>query len=108
MSLVGKPVRNSVSENHLREVNRLLNQNRLQLYDLIVCSLLVRESYDPECQLYPAQCSFLQPTYFEILTEKVVDFGAFGRWWLIDNMMKDYDVNEEEIKAATLAHQLSS
>ncbi|XP_028966720.1 mitochondrial import inner membrane translocase subunit Tim29 [Galendromus occidentalis] len=105
MALVGKATRNRISEDHLREINRLLNQKRLEVYDLIVCSLLIRESQDPQCELYPAQCSFLQPTYFEMLTERVVDFGAFGRWWLIDRMMRDYDVNDEEIRASTLAHR---
>lgn len=105
IALVGRSIRNPASENHLKDVNKLLNQSRLECYDLILCSLLIRESYDPQCELYPAQCSFLQPTYFEMLTEKLVDFGAFGRWWLIDRVMKDYDVNEKEIEASTLEHR---
>jgi hypothetical protein len=31
----------------------------------------------------------------QILQERIVDCGAFGRWFLLNNAMVDYDVNDE-------------
>ncbi|XP_022657893.1 mitochondrial import inner membrane translocase subunit Tim29-like isoform X1 [Varroa jacobsoni] len=96
MAIISKSIRNHHSEEHLKSINGLLNQDRLERYNLIFCSLLVRSDYSPECQLYQAQCSFNEPTYFEIISERLVDIGFFGRWWGINWKMSDYDVNENE------------
>ncbi|OQR71457.1 hypothetical protein BIW11_10985 [Tropilaelaps mercedesae] len=52
--------------------------------------------YAPTCQLYQAQCAFYEPTFFELISERLVDIGIFGRWWLINRKMLNYDINDQE------------
>ncbi|CAL8342809.1 unnamed protein product [Merluccius merluccius] len=53
--------------------------------------------YDPEVDLYEAQCGNLSISW-KSLPQRLLDVGFAGRWWLLDSKMKDYDVNDVEFK----------
>nr|CAD7601450.1 unnamed protein product [Timema genevievae] len=47
------------------------------------------------CGIYSSQCDYLKPRFTE-LTDRVLDVGFLGRWWILHNIMRDFDVNPIE------------
>ncbi|KAM4677585.1 mitochondrial import inner membrane translocase subunit Tim29 [Discoglossus pictus] len=87
--------RSGTSDQHVQNLIHLGNQGRLRYVNLILFSLVYEAAFDPECDLYPASCSHLQPRLLEF-PSRVLDIGFFNRWWFLHSKMKDFDVNEDE------------
>ncbi|KAM5171409.1 mitochondrial import inner membrane translocase subunit Tim29 [Mantella aurantiaca] len=87
--------RSGKSDQHVQRLMELSNQGRLRHINLLIFSLMYEAPYDPECDLYSTQCSHLKPRWSEF-PDRVLDIGFFGRWWLLQNKMEDFDINEEE------------
>ncbi|XP_071038874.1 mitochondrial import inner membrane translocase subunit Tim29 isoform X2 [Parasteatoda tepidariorum] len=95
LSMVGDPIRNPAAENHLTYLTRCQNQGLLRKVDLLFFSLIWEADYNNECNIYPAQCKYLQPKYFTFY-QRIVDVGLFGFWINLKLKMRDFDVNPEE------------
>ncbi|XP_063787360.1 mitochondrial import inner membrane translocase subunit Tim29 [Pseudophryne corroboree] len=87
--------RSGKSDQHVQRLIELRNGGRLRYVNLLLFSLVYEAPYDPECDLYASQCSHLQSRWSDF-PHRVLDIGFFGHWWLLQNKMKDFDVNEEE------------
>ncbi|XP_018425024.1 PREDICTED: uncharacterized protein C19orf52 homolog [Nanorana parkeri] len=87
--------RNGRSDQHVQRLIELRNEGRLRHINLTVFSLMYEGTSDPDCDLYTTQCPHLQPRWSEF-PSRVLDVGFFGRWWLLQEKMKDFDINEEE------------
>ncbi|KAE8619922.1 hypothetical protein XENTR_v10010029 [Xenopus tropicalis] len=87
--------RSRKSDQHVQNLMDLRNQGRLRHLNLFLFSIVYEAPYDPDCDLYPAQCPHLQPRWAQF-PSRVLDIGFFGRWWLLRAKMEDFDVNEEE------------
>ena len=37
----------------------------------------------------------MKPGYLDF-PERIVDVGCFGRWWMAEKVLKDYDVHPDE------------
>ncbi|KAL0993227.1 hypothetical protein UPYG_G00104910 [Umbra pygmaea] len=90
-------IRNGTSDGHVQKLAKLRNEGRLRHLSLGVMSLTYFTDYDPDSSLYEAQCSNLSVPWRELHT-RILDVGFVGRWWILDQKMKDYDVNDEEFK----------
>lgn len=96
MCLVDPTVRNASSYNYLFNQCQLSNQGSLRRLNMLFFSILWRAEYPRLSGLYVANCKYLEPKYISYLTERVVDVGFLGRWWILAQSLEDFDVNPEE------------
>ena len=97
LGLLSPWTRNGVSDGHVQKLFKLHSEGCLRYVSLGVASLTYRADYDPDSSLYEARCSALTVPLRE-LTERLLDVGFAGRWWVLDTKMKEYDVNDEEFR----------
>lgn len=90
--LVGPSTRNKRSEQFIDAVTLLQNRGCLRRTDCVLFSLMWRSRFDPESGHYAASCKALRPTVREFLAQHTVDVGVFGKWFISDRAMADYDV----------------
>lgn len=97
LALLSPWIRSGTSDTHVQSLARLRNEGRLRYVSLGVVSLAYVADYDPEPSLYEARCSALSVPWAQ-LHERVLDVGFGGHWWVLENKMKNFDINEEEFK----------
>ena len=98
MALISEPIRNSNCYGYLHELNTLDNQRRLHRINLIFLTVLVREEFSANLSVFEANCKYLQPSYLDYLTNRIVDIGIANKWILLDRNLKDFDINPDEWK----------
>jgi len=98
MSLVGEPIRNVDCYNYLNNLNDLDNQRLLEKFNLLFLTIFVRKEFSSNLKIYPANCKYLQPSYLDYLSNRIVDVGIANKWILLDKKLKDFDVNPDEWK----------
>ncbi|NXR98158.1 TIM29 translocase, partial [Oxylabes madagascariensis] len=57
-------------------------------------SLAAAEPHGAEPALYAARCPHLRPPPWS--PGPLLDVGFLGRWWLLEEALRDGDINEEE------------
>ncbi|KAM8974721.1 mitochondrial import inner membrane translocase subunit Tim29 [Pelodytes ibericus] len=87
--------RSGRSDQHVQRLIGLTNQGRLRHLNLLLFSLVYEAPYDPDVDLYAAQCPHLQPSLVDF-PQRVLDVGFFGHWWFLRSKMEEFDVNENE------------
>lgn len=93
--LVGKPIRNKVSEDFLTSVETFHNFGIIRRLSFGLFSVIWVDNFSSDLGVYKANCSYLKPQYHTFFN-RVIDVGFFGRWWKLNSIMKDYDINIEE------------
>lgn len=96
MSTIGEPIRNPVCYNYLDELNCLDSQRRLHKLNFLIFTVFLREDFDPKIKIYEATCKYLQPSYLDYLSNRIVDIGIANRWILLERRLKDFDINPNE------------
>ena len=96
LTLLPESTKNKHTQKHKDRVTQCENEGTLRFQSLGIATLVWHADYDSKLGLFSAQCEYLQPTYKEILTERIVDFGINNRWTILEKMMKDFDVNVDE------------
>lgn len=97
LALLSPWIRSGTSDTHVQSLTKLRNEGRLRHVSLGIISFAYVTDFDPESSLYEAQCSALSVPWAQ-LHERVLDIGFAGRWWVLENKMENYDINEEEFK----------
>ncbi|KZC09952.1 Uncharacterized protein C19orf52, partial [Dufourea novaeangliae] len=92
---VGDPIRNPISENHVKWLGQCYNEGIIRRLNLGIISIIWMDNYDEACSLYKALCPYLKPPYITFY-QRVVDIGCLNKWWILESKMKEYDVNETE------------
>ncbi|XP_031844902.1 mitochondrial import inner membrane translocase subunit Tim29 [Nomia melanderi] len=92
---VAEPLRNPISENHVKWLEQCYNEGVIRRLNLGIISIIWIDNYDKVCSLYKAVCPYLRPRYITF-HERIVDIGCLDKWWILENKMKNYDVNEAE------------
>lgn len=90
---VGETIRNPTSEHHMKWIGQSYNEGIIRHINLGIISIIWLDNYDEACCLYKAICSHLKPQYITFY-QRVVDVGFLDKWWILENKMKDYDVND--------------
>ena len=98
MSTIGEPIRNANCYSHLNELNDLDNKRMLSKINLLFLTIFIRKEFSSNLKIYPANCKYLQPTYLDYLTDRIVDIGIANRWILLNRKLKDFDINPDEWK----------
>lgn len=96
MVMVNPIVRNTFSYDYLFNQWQMSNTSSLRRLNLLFFSILWKADFPHSSGLYTANCKYLQPKYISYLTEKVVDIGFLGRWWILAQSLKDFDINPDE------------
>lgn len=96
MVLVDPVCQNPVSSQYLTFVERCYNEGIVRRLNVGIFSLLWLDDYDKTLRLYKATCSYTQPELLKWHT-RIIDFGFLDKWWNIEEKMKDYDINEENV-----------
>ncbi|XP_012277450.1 mitochondrial import inner membrane translocase subunit Tim29 [Orussus abietinus] len=94
---VGEMVRNPASTEHLMWIEQCYNERTIRCLNLGIMSLIWVDNYDKMCALYKATCPYLQPRYITF-HQRIIDVGFLDRWWILEDKMKDYDVNEAQFQ----------
>ncbi|XP_046481463.1 mitochondrial import inner membrane translocase subunit Tim29 [Neodiprion pinetum] len=97
MMMVGEPIRNRQSVRHLKSIEQCFNEGIIRRLSLGIVSFIWLDNYDKECAYYKATCSYLKPQYLGF-HHRIVDIGFMDKWWLLEDKMTDFDINEEEFK----------
>ncbi|XP_043524560.1 mitochondrial import inner membrane translocase subunit Tim29 [Frieseomelitta varia] len=97
---VGKTVRNSMCENYVEWLGRCYNEGIVRRMNLGIISLIWLDDYDKMCSSYKTVCPYLKIRYLTFY-KRVIDIGFLDTWWILENKMKDYDVNEAEFSNVT-------
>lgn len=93
--LVAKPIRNPKTDQFLTSIETCYNLGLLRTLNFGIFSVLWVDNYSRELGLYPTSCSYLKPRYVNF-SSRVVDIGFVGKWWRLENIMTDYDINPDE------------
>ncbi|TRY66766.1 hypothetical protein DNTS_028801 [Danionella cerebrum] len=97
LALLSPWIRSGTSDGHVQNLVKLRNEGRLRYASLGIASLTYYSDYDAESNLYEAQCSAIFVPWLE-LHKRILDVGFVGTWWVLDNKMRDFDINEEEFR----------
>lgn len=88
-------IRNKNTDAYIRDLISSYYQKRLACKNLGLFSIIIKNDFPKDCDVYDKNCYYLQPRWIKI-HERIVDFGFIGRWFILENAMLDYDVNDEE------------
>jgi hypothetical protein len=96
LTLVPDSNRNRVSQDHFDKVVKCQNSDTLRFTNLGIATLVWQDNYSSKAGLYTAQCEYLQPTFKEMISERLIDIGIHGKWRKFEEALKEYDVNIDE------------
>lgn len=96
MGLVDPVVRNPPCYDHVHVLSKGENDRILTRIDLAFLSLMFQDPVNKNCSLYTARCSYLKPSYWAYIRNRVVDVGVFNTWLILKHKIVDYDVDPEE------------
>ena len=93
LALVGAPIRNPITTKHLENIEQYYNEGIIRFTSLGLFSIIWLDNYDSKCGLYESECKYLKPD-LETFYNRIIDVGILGRWRVLDEKMKDFDINE--------------
>ncbi|XP_014213601.1 mitochondrial import inner membrane translocase subunit Tim29 [Copidosoma floridanum] len=99
--LISEEVRNPISASYLKWLQQNLNEGLIKRLNLGIISFLWLDNYDSKCVAYKATCQYLKPEY-STWNRRVIDVGFLNNWWILNNSMKDYDINYQFLQTNTL------
>lgn len=90
--LVHESCQNPISSNHIKNLEKWFNQGVVRRLSLGVISFIWIDNYDKDCSLYKTTCEYLKVPYAGF-SERIIDIGFWDKYWVLEERMKDYDVN---------------
>ncbi|KAL1244770.1 Mitochondrial import inner membrane translocase subunit [Trichinella spiralis] len=84
-------MRNERSQAHVDKLSILFNQQAIHAVNCIFFTVLLEKESLDGCDLYSVQNSLDKWTKWQ---DRIVDIGAFDRWFLLSKSMQNYDVRE--------------
>lgn len=93
---VGEDTRNPNSMKHVLFLEESLNEKKVRIMNLGIVSLIWLDNYSQNLCQYMAKCEYLKPQWVNF-HERIVDVGFMNKWWLLEDKMKNYDVNDHEL-----------
>lgn len=92
--LLPPQTRNAAAERHVQQLQRRRDRGQLRYRHLALLAVLYEEPYDGAVALYRARCPHVRPR-----RPRLWDVGFAGRWWALEALIRDCDVNDEEFAA---------
>lgn len=88
-------MQNPVARDHIISLERLYASGTLRRLNLGVASIFWKHDHNPELKMFRANCSYVGPDWMRF-RERIVEVGFMDRLWMLEEKMKDYDVNTSE------------
>ncbi|KRX39720.1 Uncharacterized protein T05_14938 [Trichinella murrelli] len=88
-------MRNERSQAHVDKLSILFNQQAIHAVNCIFFTVLLEKESLDGCDLYSVQNSLDKWTKWQ---DRIVDIGAFDRWFLLSKSMQNYDRREKSNK----------
>ncbi|XP_015472345.1 mitochondrial import inner membrane translocase subunit Tim29-like, partial [Parus major] len=82
------------AERHVLRLLKLRERGRLRVLNLGVVAVAGADPHGRDPALYSARCPHLRPRLWQLGAP--LDVGFWGRWWLLEEALRDSDINEEE------------
>ncbi|XP_020814068.1 mitochondrial import inner membrane translocase subunit Tim29-like [Drosophila serrata] len=92
MITVAPDQQNPVSAEYLLMLERAINQKKLRLLSLGICTLVWVDLYGEDDCTYPAICEYTKVSYLNF-HERIIDVGFWSQYWRLKWKMRNYDVN---------------
>lgn len=92
LALIFPTNQNPIAKNYLKYIEDCRNNDTLRYMSLGLFSILWIDDFSSDLATPDAKCKYLEPAY-ATFHERIIDVGAFGKFWNIEKAMKDYDVN---------------
>ncbi|XP_028942948.1 mitochondrial import inner membrane translocase subunit Tim29, partial [Antrostomus carolinensis] len=70
----------------------------LRYRNLLLVAVVYETPHAGDAALYRARCPHIGPRWWDF-PGRLLDVGFWGRWWVLETRLRDYDVNEEEFAA---------
>ena len=94
--LLSSTVRNPDCNATIQALVELNSQNRLLVHNFGLFSLVRRQEHSDISCFYEAKCDYLKQRWL-YLYKDIVDIGFLGKWYFLEKVMVDYDVNQAEL-----------
>lgn len=94
--------RNPESYEFVQKVGELSCEGKLRGLDLGFSTLIYQSNCDTDSALYKYNCKYTRPSLKEFATERIIDWGVLGHWFLLSYKMKDYDINEANLQRSII------
>ncbi|TRZ07871.1 hypothetical protein HGM15179_019236 [Zosterops borbonicus] len=82
-------------ERRVLRLSKLRERGQILVKNFIFFSVALADPHGREPALYRARCPHLQPRLWG-LSGELLDVGVLGRWWGLEEALRDSDINEEE------------
>ncbi|XP_019881287.2 mitochondrial import inner membrane translocase subunit Tim29 [Aethina tumida] len=92
LSVVSPSLVNPVSVDYLKYIEKCYNGGLIRHTSLGLFSVVWRDNYSDECDIYENNCSYLQLPYSKF-PSSIIDIGFLNIWWITSRKMIDYDIN---------------
>lgn len=93
--------RNPISDEFVQSMGELHCQGLLRQIDLGFSTLIYKSDCRSDLALFRYNCPYLKPSIREFIQERIVDFGLLGHWLVLEQKMRDYDINDAEYESLT-------
>lgn len=94
--------RNPKSYEFVQKLGELKCERRLKGVDLGFSTLIYWSDSDSSTALYKHNCKYTRPSIKEFVTERIIDWGVLGHWFLLEYKMRDYDINEADLQRSII------
>ena len=97
-SLVSDLIRNKVSSERLKCLMKYRSEDRLKISNFLIMSIVTLQMYPDGFDSYDRHCNTLHSRWLHLRDWKsrIVDYGFLNRWYMLEKMMMNYDVNDDE------------
>ena len=99
-SLISDLIRNRGSAGEIKTLMKYLAEERVKHINFGVFSLVMVDEHSAYSDIYEKHCSSIQERWINLddWKRRVKDVGFLNKWYSLENIMRDYDINEEEFK----------
>ncbi|BES93191.1 Uncharacterised conserved protein (DUF2366) [Nesidiocoris tenuis] len=92
---VAPAIRNPETDLHLKSIELFYNQDIVERISFGIFSIIWVKDYSSQVAAYKSLCKYLTPA-LGTYRARILDVGFLGRWWVLDEVMKDCDINRYE------------
>lgn len=93
IGLVPESSQNPEVISYVKNLNQSISSNTVRITSLGLFSLMWIADHSVEQATFDATCKYLRPEIDTFLTDRVIGFGFWGKWWNLYKMTENYDVN---------------
>ena len=97
-SCISDIIRNKKSNSEIKKLMKLYSEERLRIWNFGIFSLIVINPYSGVFDGFEKQCTTVEARWVDMenLKKRIADVGFMDRWFIMEKVMLDFDINDEE------------